>query len=317
MGSTTANRMIDLHCDTLSECYKRGLGLCNNELHFSLDRLPEDVRLCQVMAVFMPDTYRGQAAEDYFEQIYSVFRQQMKLHAHRIVQLKNTANIDEALENNAFAAILAVEGGSVLAGKLERLELLARYGVRLITLTWNAENEICGGSATQKGFTAFGRQVVRRMEELGIAVDVSHLSDRGFWELCEMADKPFLATHSNSRAVCNHPRNLTDDMFSEIMRRGGIVGLNYYDNFIREGGGSQSVQDILRHVHHFLELGGENTLALGSDFDGADLPPYLDRLEKQLAFFEALRSSGIPDATVRKIVYENARRYLKDLACGF
>lgn len=110
------------------------------------------------------------------------------------------------------------------------------------------------------------------MERQNIIVDVSHLNDEGFADLCKIASKPFIATHSNSRAICGHSRNLTDAQFCEIRDRGGIVGLNYYRNFIVDGGETTSISDLLKHVHHFLELGGENTIALGSDFDGSGHP---------------------------------------------
>jgi membrane dipeptidase len=183
----------------------------------------------------------------------------------------------------------------------------------MMTLTWNAANEIAGGADTDEGFTAFGREVVRRMEQLGMAVDVSHLSDRAFWELCEFAEKPFVASHSNARAVCGHRRNLTDDMFKEIVRRGGVVGLNYSVNFLVNGGEGAGIDDLLRHAHHFLELGGSETLALGSDFDGTDIPPEFDRLDKLDFLINAFDRSGIPPATVDAILFHNANRYLSSL----
>lgn len=315
MTATTGRRyLIDLHCDTISECHKRGIGLRADSLQLSLGRLPSGLGLCQVFAVFMPDEYRGVHAEEYFEAVYRVFRAQIRKNG--VPQVCDAARVGEVLAENRVAAVLAVEGGSALCSRLERLDLLARRGVKLMTLTWNGENEICGGAATDLGFTDFGRQVVRRMEALRIAVDVSHLSDRGFWELCGFAERPFLASHSNSRAVCDHRRNLTDGMFREIVRRGGLVGLNYYKSFIAPEGNTASIQDLLRHLHHFLALGGEDVLALGSDFDGADMPPYLSGIERIGSLLEALASSGIPERVAHKITYENARRFLAETTGG-
>jgi membrane dipeptidase len=158
------------------------------------------------------------------------------------------------------------------------------------------------------GFTDVGREAVRRMEACGMVVDVSHISDEGFFELCKFSQKPFVASHSNARKICGHPRNLTDDMFTEIAGRGGLVGINYYGKFVRDGG-SGSVDDILRHIHHFLELGGEDVLALGSDFDGADMPDYLSGADKIHVLIDALRRSGIPETVVAKILSQNAIRF--------
>lgn len=306
-------RVIDLHCDTIGECARQGIGLVNDRLHISLHKRPRNMLYCQCMAIFMPDGLRGAKAEAHFGRVYQCYEKQLRLHGDQICGVTDLRGIGRALDSRPFASVLTVEGGSVLAGKLENVGKLHELGVRMITLTWNAENELCGGCGTDKGFTSFGRSAVGEMERLGIAVDVSHLSDRGFAELCEFSARPFVASHSNSRAVCAHRRNLTDGMFAAIKERGGLVGLNYYKNFITEDGESDSIGDLLRHVHHFLELGGEDTLALGSDFDGAEMPAYLDSFEKVEHLEEAMEKSGIPAGVVEKIRCGNALRFFHGL----
>lgn len=306
--------IIDLHCDTLTEFAKREVGFDDKDLSLSPCKLPQDIRLCQLMAVFIPDNFRGEDAENWFDSLYGRFILEMHKHAHKTSRVFDTTKIADALSEKPFAAILSVEGGAVLNGRLENVERLCDLGVRMMTLTWNAENEICGGADTDLGFTEFGREVVAEMERLGMSVDVSHLSDKGFYELCGFASKPFAASHSNSRSVCNHRRNLTDRMFTEIVRRGGVVGLNYYKSFIREDGENGSISNLLSHVHHFLELGGEDTLALGSDFDGADVPDYISGVEKLGFLIDALERSGIPGTVVDKIIFQNAARYFSDIA---
>ena len=148
------------------------------------------------------------------------------------------------------------------------------------TLTWNGENPIASGNETEKGLTAFGREAVGELVRWGILLDVSHLNDRSFWELMEETEGPVVASHSNARAVCPHPRNLTDDQARELARRGGLVGLNYYAPFLRPDKKTVELEDVYRHAVHLLELGMEDGLALGSDFDGADLPPCLDSCQK-------------------------------------
>lgn len=311
----TDRRVIDLHCDALLECFSKNLTLLNNSLHFSLNRLPAGYRLCQAMAVFIPDSLRGDAAEEYFDDVCGVFRSQMGMFSGQILPVTDTSAIGRTLEKRRFAAILTAEGGgAALNGKLGNVRRFYDLGVRMIALTWNAGNDLCGGCATDLGFTDLGRAVVREMERVGVAADVSHLSDRAFWELCDMAERPFAASHSNARAVCNHRRNLTDDMFKEIARRDGVVGLNYTKSFIREDGENGTVDDLIRHAHHFLALGGEDALALGSDFDGTHTPDYLNGIDRIGYLAESLERSGIPAGTVDKILYKNAERFFKRLA---
>lgn len=309
--------VIDLHCDTLTECRERRIGLDSAEMpHFSIGRLPEGLRLCQCMAVFMPDELRGKQAKQYFEDVYQLYLSELETHKDRITPVTAKTGIAGALERTRIAAMLTVEGGSALAGDIANLDVLHEKGVRMMTLTWNAENEIAGGVATDIGFSRFGREVIERMEALGIVVDVSHLSDRAFWELCEFAQKPFAASHSNSRTICGHRRNLTDEMFGEFVKRGGIVGLNYSCHFIKDGGKSDTIEDFLAHVHHFLALGGEDVLALGSDYDGTDIPHYLEGLDKLNNLTEALDRSGIPADVVDKILFGNANRYFSGIIGG-
>jgi membrane dipeptidase len=261
------------------------------------------------MAVFIPDELRGRAAADYFEEVYQYYRGQLKEHEALLREISQPSKLGDEIGSSKFTAMLTIEGGAVLAGDPAAVEVLAAKGVRMMTLTWNGANELCGGFASGGGFTAVGREAVRRMEACGMAVDVSHLSDEGFFELCGFAEKPFVASHSNARAICSHPRNLTDDMFREIVMRKGLVGLNYYDTFILDGGGSVRVEELLRHIHRFLELGGEDIIAIGSDFDGAALPEYIRGNHKLGCLIDGLERSGVPEEVAEKILWKNAARF--------
>ena len=304
------NKVIDLHADTLTKCHAKGCSVADNQtMQFALDRVPAGMRWCQCMAVFIPDELRGKAAADYFDDVYAFYRRELEQNCSTLAEVQSLNGIDDALNGTPAAGILTVEGGAVLAGKLENVEKLYRRGVRMMTLTWNGANEIAGGASTDIGFTPFGRAVVGQMERLGMVVDVSHLSDRAFWELCEFATRPFVASHSNARTVCGVSRNLTDEMFGEIVRRGGLVGINYYTHFIAPAGKGATAEKLVEHILHFLALGGEDVLALGSDYDGADLPPDMDRVEKLPRLFEAMRAAKIPEKVIAKIQYKNARRF--------
>ena len=305
--------MIDLHCDTLCEIHRRQIGLMNRELHISLDKRPKDYQICQAMAIFVPDTLRGPAAEAHFWAVYHYFMGQVRQYSNDFGWIADLNLLNQPMEK-PFTGFLTIEGGAALAGKLDNVERFYQAGVRMMTLTWNAANELCGGVETDLGFTAFGRAVVAEMERLGMVVDVSHLSDRAFWELCGFAQKPFVASHSNARGVCDHPRNLTDEMFCAIRDRGGLVGLNYYNDFIVEAGNSRQIDDLLAHITHFLALDGADTLALGSDFDGAEIPTYLDGLEKVGNLFAAMEKAGLGTEIIEKIRCTNAKNFFARVA---
>ena len=187
--------------------------------------------------------------------------------------------MERAWSEGKTALILTVENASFLGGDLGRAEELSRDGVRIASLTWNGPNALGSGHQTSEGLSPLGREAVGVLEDCGIFLDVSHLNDGGLRDVLDAARRPFLATHSNARAVCPHPRNLTDGQLKELIARGCLMGLNYYSPFLRAAG-EACFDDLLRHARHILELGGRGCLGLGSDFDGADLPSCLSSCEK-------------------------------------
>ena len=164
---------------------------------------------------------------------------------------------------------------------------------------------------TDHGLSDFGREAIRELERAGIIIDVSHLNDRGFDDLLETAEKPFAASHSNARAVCGHKRNLTDGQIAEMVRRGCLIGLNYYNAFLREDGQPASLDDLWRHVEHLLELGAEHCLALGSDADGADIPPCLGSPSKCAGLYQYFLDRGLSPAQSDGILWKNALNFFK------
>lgn len=207
--------------------------------------------------------------------------------------------------------MLTVEGCSFLeddAQAEQRLDALAEAGVRMATLTWNGPNALGSGNDTSDGLTPFGRRMIRGLEGRGIVVDASHLNDEGFRDLLAVAERPFACSHSNARAVCPHPRNLEDWQLREIAERGGIVGLNFYNAFLREDGAEATPDDVLRHVDHMLNVAGEGLLALGSDYDGSDVPRWLDPCDK-VADLHALLAREFGAAIAERIFHGNAERF--------
>lgn len=201
--------LIDLHCDTLAEYWKYAHTGNPDTLDdpgrvLSLSNMPKDVHWAQFYAVFIPDEERGQAAIDYFEKNRANFYRQMEKFGDRVAPCRNADDMEKAWAAGKTAAFLTIENGSALAGDLSRVHTLAEQGVRAITLTWNGENELGSGHTTDHGMSEFGKAAVREMEKENILVDVSHLNDPGFADLLEVATKPFVATHSNARALCSH-----------------------------------------------------------------------------------------------------------------
>ena len=265
-------RLFDLHCDTLYECYTTKQNLLSNRLQLDLLRgLWNREGWVQAFAVWMPDTLRGREAYEQCLRILAFARQQAQLYNEQMLLVQSPEDIRRALASRRCAAILTVEGGSALAGRLEALDTLASAGVKAIAITWNGENELgCGsGSGKDDGLTALGKKAVRRMEELGILPDVSHLNEHGFWDVLEHTDGPVIASHSLSAAVHPHPRNLSDAQFTALVQRGGLVGLNLCAEHL----GGQSFERLERHLARYLSLGGERAVAFGCDLDGTSLPP--------------------------------------------
>ena len=315
-------RVFDLHCDTLDRLALGGefaepgqdplvdappASLRTNSAHISLDHM-RDFDWCQCFAVFIPDDLSGAKAWDFYQQVRSYFADQLQAHEDRLTQIRDAAALDATLTSGRCAALLTIEGGSFLTDSLEPLDVIARDGARMLTLTWNAPNAVASGSTSTGGLTHFGEQVVRALEEHRIVVDVSHLNDESFFDVARVATQPFAASHSNSRAICDHPRNLTDEQFSIISERGGVVGLNYFNEFLTAEKRAATPDDLLRHLDHWLSLGGENTIALGSDYDGADIADWLTPCD-QVAAVHALVSSEFGASVADDLFFNNARRF--------
>ena len=220
--------LIDLHCDTLTDCMYAGSNIIDTlddpARTLSLTSIPKDIHWAQFFAVFVPDELRGEKAIRFFDDACANFDRQMRKFADLVSPCRNVADMERAWAAGKTAAFLSVENGSAFAGDLSRIGKTKRQGVCAVTLTWNGENELGSGNVTDRGLTDFGRAAVREMERCGILIDVSHLNDAGLADVFETAERPFLATHSNARAICAHRRNLTDVQIKEMVRRGCLIG---------------------------------------------------------------------------------------------
>lgn len=303
-------QLFDLHCDSIVNYKALGADFLCGDTQFSLRELDRFDRLCQTMAIFIPDTVRGEAALDYFKTHYAYLKALAEKQSHLAELASTVSDIERINREKKCALLLAVESGAVLAGEVDNVDYLAACGVKMMTLVWNGANELASGHKTDQGFTAFGKVAVRRMEEQNILVDVSHLNDRGFEELCEFAVKPFIATHSNLRTRCAHKRNLTEQQFLEIVKRQGLVGVNLYEQFLADDHKGDAAA-LYAHIERMLELGGEDVIACGSDFDGADIDVSLDSAVKFAEMADYLLQKGLKEKIIRKLQFENALEFLR------
>ena len=271
-------RFIDTHCDTMGECIARSEGkvtLQNNPGHINMEKLIKGGAMAEFFAIFIPTHDKGVTLPpyDYFQFVYKAYLKELE--ANKDV-LAPACNYDDIMANKAagkVSSVLTVEDGVPLEGKMERLEEFYQKGVRLISFTWNYENSLGFPNSKDpeimnRGLKQFGLDCIARMNELGMLVDVSHLSDGGFWDVVKHSKKPFMASHSCCRALCNHTRNLTDEMLHALGEKGGVVGINFASQFLNEGAEYTDIQSVVRHMLHIRDKAGLDALGFGSDFDG-------------------------------------------------
>lgn len=302
-------KVFDLHCDSITALETVKEDLDNDVSAVSLKKVFDGkvMPYVQCFAAFLSDDYRGEAAIEKWDRIYEWFRRQMRLYPDKIEQVFCGSDIERITEDGKYAAILTTESGAAFAGNLERVELLKKRGCLITSLTWNGATELAGGVITpETGLTDFGREAVKEMERVGMTIDISHMCDKAVEDFLEIAEKPFVATHSNCRQICNAARNLTDDYVRELVDCKGLMGINYLIYFLREGDPENAgFEDVARHIDHVLKLGGEDILALGSDFDGARVPECIPHVGKLKGLYEYLCSKFGGNLT-EKIFYDNA-----------
>lgn len=300
---------FDLHCDTLTRLVQTGEQLADTEsCHVSLKKASAFGRWAQVYACFVPDNQNGKGAFACYERQRDAFLGQMARWAGQVQPCADGTALAAAFAGGRRAAILSVENGSALEGNLSRLEVFHRDGVRFLTLTWFGENELGFGSLAGGKLKPFGCEVVKKLPEYGIVPDISHLSDEGVAEVFALTDGPLVATHSNVRSQNGHCRNLTNAQIREISARGGLIGLNLCRAFLSENAASANMDDIRRHMDAFFELGAQDALCFGTDFDGAQVPQDIGDISGVPALYEALLKH-YSQALLDNVFFENAARF--------
>ena len=248
--------------------------------------------------------------EEAYHTLLGCFRAQMACNSDKIIQCRTAQDVEQAHRCGKAAAFLTVEGAELLGCDPARLDQAAIDGVTAINLTWNYANALSGSSKEQpeRGLSTVGRDFVRKMEDLRILVDVSHLSEAGFWDVAEIASRPFIASHSNAKSVWNHTRNLTNEQITAIIENQGVIGLNFYEGFV---GGSRDLDMVRAHLDRILELGGAGNVALGGDWDGCDLIGDLPAIDSLPRLYEHLLLRGYEETVVQNLFYNNLMRVVR------
>ena len=322
---------FDAHCDTIYRCletwetsaldygenrdeqrryYAASTYLRKNGGHIDLERGLRFSRCAQFFALF------HDAAEAPADGLWAQCR---RMHDFFLRELADNADIarhcrtggevDATVAEGKVAALLSIEGADLIDCDVHKVETVANWGVRLLNPVWNRANSLSGTNAEEpeRGLSPAGREFIRVLEEYAIYPDVSHLSDAGFWDLVHMARRPIVASHSNARAVCPHRRNLTDDQFRAIRDLGGVVGLNLYLSFV----GEPTMDALVAHVEHFLDLGGEKTLCLGGDLDGCEsLAAGMTGMQDVPRLYDALKARGYSETLLNDMFWNNLRRLI-------
>lgn len=310
--------ICDCHCDTLTELYNKNASLYENEQHFDIKRQIALGGGLQFCAIYVPtEVFRYQGGLRYTLCLLDKYNQEIKkLHENGIdvLQVRSAEDAGNVLKHKA-ATLLAIEEGGAIDGSLEALRCLYELGVRAMTLTWSNRNDIADGineEATGSGLTLFGKQVVAEMNRLGMLVDVSHISTAGFWSVIETSTKPIIATHSNAKSLCSHPRNLNDEQIKALAQNGGLAGITFAGQFLEEDWRNACIESVYKHIDYMLNLiGNDDHIGFGSDFDGISHPPYnIQGVQDYKPLIEYL-SKYYSDETINKITHQNVINLLQ------
>ncbi len=332
---------LDFHCDTLMLAYEKKMEEIGKfpEASIDIERLRRGGVDAQFFAAFVPPRESGDwwercfsgkgdgeeepfwMEEAYIRALKGILGNTQEKYGKEMRLVKTASQMGEAKREGKLAAFFTLEDGRSLNGSMEKLEAYYQeLGVSLITLTWNYEN--CFGfpnsrkrEIMERGLKPFGKEAVEYMNSLGVIVDVSHLSDGGFWDVVRISKKPFVASHSNCRALSPHPRNLTDEMLRALAEKGGVTGLNFCSAFLGKDTESwdSRLEDMIAQVRHMVQVGGINCVAIGTDFDGIQSRLEVGDPTRMELLFDGLRKAGFSADMVEQMAWKNGERVLYDI----
>ncbi|WP_050638496.1 dipeptidase [Candidatus Stoquefichus sp. SB1] len=326
-------KVIDMHCDTIYEIDRlqrlgEDVGLRDNQLNISLKKMQKGDYLLQNFAMF---THLGKTPDpiEHVQHLIDTFYCELEKNKDLIRMVYSYDDIEKNRQDHLMSALLTLEEGAVVNNDLSYLRNYYRLGVRMITLNWNFPNgigypnfdiegvthgyHVCD---EEHGLTPFGISYVQECERLGIIIDVSHLSDAGFYDVLKYTTQPFVASHSNARQVCHHARNLTDHMIQLLAQRGGVMGINFAADFLDENeteNALSKIDSMVKHILHIREIGGIDCIGLGSDFDGIPQNLELKDASEMPKLVIALQNAGLSEEDIEKIFYKNVLRVYKQV----
>ena len=316
--------IVDTHCDTLMHFLPqpwggrpaRKLGERSDFGHIDLPRMIDGGITCQTFAIytgrraFVPEAslLATQMVDKFYTEIAS---------NPEIIAVTTHDEIVEAKKKGKVCGLLSMEGAEPLMGELASLRVYYRLGLRMLSFAWNYRTPFADGLGAKRAeskLPELGVQALEEMDKLGIIFDVSHLSDSVFWDVADVMKRPFIASHSNARAVCDHPRNCTDDMIRAIAEHGGVLGMNYAPAFVKKNGEGATIEDLVDHIDHIVKLVGPDHVGLGSDYDGIGNPPKgLESVDKTPNVTRVLVRRGYSDEDILKMLGGNHMRVFKEV----
>jgi len=310
-------QIVDAHCDSValfnSSDSRYNFTRRNKTGHLDLPRMREGVVKLQFFALYIREEFVQVGALRYCLQLLDSYYRTMEQCPNDLQTIYTAADLQEVLKSPKTAALLSVEGGEALEGELAVLRMLFRLGIRSLGLTWNHQNQLATGvgkGVHGEGLTAFGRQVVREMNRLGMVIDLAHINEAGFYDAVCESSEPVIVSHSNARALCDHPRNLSDEQLRKIKEADGVIGLNFYPKFVSAE--KATISKLIDHFVHIAEVAGIDHLGIGSDFDGIDqVIPDLEDVTKVPRLIGELSKRGFSAADIEKITSKNFLRVLK------
>lgn len=319
---------IDMHCDTLMKLASRSVQgdlRCCPEVAVDFKRLIESKAMIQFFAIFMLrertfKKYDIPLTDDrtYICDRVDYLKKYVARESGHILLVDEVSKLEKVGKNGQVGVLLTLEDGRWIENDIDRVEFLYRLGIRLIGLLWNEENSLGFPNSkdetlNSKGLKPAGIETVREMNRLGMVIDTSHLNDGGFYDVAKYSSKPFVASHSNCRALVDHPRNMTDDMLRVLADKGGVVGLNYMPEILRQGSTVSAVEDMVAHVRHMKKVAGIDSIALGSDLDGIHGDLEIAGCDGHGKLFDALSRAGFSDDEIEKVAFKNVLRLLRDV----
>lgn len=307
--------IVDMHCDTITELIEKNQDILKNNLHIDLQRMMNIGNYVQFFAIYLDVTKLKIAPKQFTINTIEQLKKQINTNENIIEFAYSYSDIEKNINKNKCTSILTIEGGEALQGEIKNLKYFYDLGVRSIGLTWNNDNEIGCSIKTEKdiGLNSFGLEVVKEMNNLGMIIDVSHLSEKSFWDVIETTKQPIIASHSNAREICNHKRNLTNEQIKAIAKNNGVIGMNYYPFFLQENGNA-SIIDVIKQIEYISGLVGTDIIGLGSDFDGFnDIVKGLEDISKVPDILNELAKSNYSQKDIDKIAGGNTLRVMKEV----